>query len=202
MSANQELYSVYRDKRIAIVGGADDKVSPIPADTDLVVQINNHWCNNDARADIVYSAGTQPPLLSQKTQVVILIKPMTLPDDMGWREAAEAFGAKFYWFDNNRYLGANPRGPEHDWLNRLGCELHSIPLTGIAAIAHIVKFPVASIFLTGFTFYMDKDGSVPELRDSHKILAHVEWLQKLARRDERIACCPHTTHALGLGNYY
>lgn len=63
--------------------------------------------------------------------------------------------------------------------------IQSKPYTGILAMHHLLSFPIAELFMTGFTFYHDSE-SFPEHVNGHSNLRQLLYLKDLLCADFRL----------------
>ena len=94
----------------------------------------------------------------------------------------------------NDYLCLNQNGENVDWYSSLYGRLKGVPLTGILALAHLVRMPILELTITGFDFYVDEYeqnlvnspyGLIPK-RDAHQLLPQVLYLCEQIKKDFRL----------------
>lgn len=169
-------------KRVAIVGGAPAHESI--EDYDFIVHTNDHWARIGGRVDAVYSGSPVPPSVEYPSLKYIAAQKCG-HHFHAWKALAQRTETPLVVFDTRRYLAPHPEGPEQQWGNALAMELETKPFTGVAAIAHLLRFPIAELFVTGFTFYFDGE-RFPHRIEPHLVRPQMEWLARRAYCDRRI----------------
>lgn len=172
------------EAEVVLIGGGEvDLAEYQRSDRPLVfARVNNHTARQGGRADMVYTSGTEAPLLDYRGSFIIECRPLPDIPPSTWERPRG-----FLRYDTNFYSGPNPYGPEHEWLNSLHHELNTIPLTGMIAVAHLLSMPIQSLELIGFDFYKAEG---KDTRDSHFLPAQMEWLERQVDRDRRLLLSP------------
>lgn len=173
---------LYKAKVLLVGGGPFNPEEFIDEGYDVWVRINNHYLIQGGRVDVLYTSGAQDPEEGLEHSIVVNCHPVEPTQEASpW----ESVGMRYLRYDTQLYQGANPYGPEHEWLNKLHRELDTMPLTGMIAVAHLLSMPIAELELTGFDFYQ-RMGIQPHHRDSHLLYPQIEWLGEQCAKDKRI----------------
>lgn len=175
-------------KSVAIIGGAPS-FDEAAFDADVVVRINEHAVTQGGRADVIYSALANDPQQFFKAGIAKNLR-WFMADRRG-RFYSEPFlhqlavhRVQTFTYETIEHHAPGYRLSEF-WLNRVMAQYKCKPFTGIVAALHALAHPVASVYLTGFTFYA-KDGHVPAFRHSHLIEPNREIVADLLRWDRRL----------------
>ena len=84
------------------------------------------------------------------------------------------------------FVRCSPFGPGDEWYNAFSKKLKTRPLTGIAALAFFLRFPIQSIHLTGFDFYTNTYRFIPFEIGGHRLFSQVDWLRETIETDARV----------------
>lgn len=178
IKAERELCDYLYNKSVSIVGNASDANMIAAHQRDVVVGVNS--LNFNYHGMFWGSTVTNFPLKPQ--QFLVYNRLCIVPEAL-----ERCSGVIQIPYTSEMYMGLNPRAPEEEWLNAFSHSLGTNPLTGILAIAYLLRFPIKELFITGFTFYKDGNGVIPYQRDSHLIWPQLSWLRFLSQVDYRIS---------------
>jgi len=172
-----------RGLKIKVVGGAEywDKVK----DADFVVRINQHYLRQGGRVNALYVGPGLDTWELDCHPSFIAYSGAHVNYTSKWFKLCTDIRATDYRYYSLASKQANPFGVDAQWCNTLNHELGTNPLTGIIAIAHLLTLPIASLHITGFTFYAS-GSEIPLMRDSHHLVSQFEWLKARAKFDTRI----------------
>lgn len=208
----ENFYREYLEgKSVLLVGGAD---GPIPQQAfDVVVRINSHLPRQGGRCDVLYHTGVgtpsiNPSLLSYMPNVKFVFLnsvdgqyevrnnkyPVYLPFVRSLRELRPK--AEIGFFAQGEWMEKNPYGPEQEWLNDLHKKYNCKLFTGLTALAHIMRFNPARIFVTGMTLYVEQTHGAREGKvESHEISGNLAFITDAAR-DSRVVLSAELRRAL------
>lgn len=165
--------------------------------------INHHW-DRKSPIDIHYVSGCRD--LSEMTthyryrpEFIWMNIPMCycVPDmrQEPIRQYAIRENKQLGYFFQTEHVPTNPIDPELEWSNTLYRELGTMPLTGIVAIEHLLRQPLAQLFVTGMDFFRTGD-ILPRRIGPHEIEPQVEWLRRKRHCDRRLTCDARLTEIL------
>lgn len=194
-----------KNKTVIIIGGADGQTS-IPVGVgmpDVFVRINGHLPRQGGSCHVLYHTGVanpdiHPSLISymDKIEFVFLnsvdgqyeVRNRSEPVYVPFLDALTDLKPKAHvgFFAQGEWLEKNPYGPEQEWLNDLHKKYSCKLFTGNVALAHIMRFQPAKIFVTGMTMYVEKTGGNREGKiESHETEGNLRFL-KDASIDPRV----------------
>ncbi len=177
-------------KSIALIGGAPEADERRAAAADIVIRCNVHpgVCNGR------YIGGTVKFLPTVGLDFAWIDYRCLLSLD-SWRP----HGIRIFTFENLEYEGVSPRGEAFEWLNALNKQLRSVPLTGILAADHLLQYPIGSLYVTGFDFWIDEIetlrrydplGRITYWKHNHELRSQLRWLLHRAEVDRRVRLDP------------
>lgn len=192
-------------KTVMIVGGADgqNSVTPGVGRPDVYVRINGHITRQGGACDVLYhtcvaTPDINPSLISylDRVQFVFLnavdgqyeVRNQPRPAYAPFLTSLRSLKphVEVGYFAQGEWLNNNPYGPEMEWLNDLHKKFKCKLFTGNVALAHIMRFNPAKIFVTGMTMYAEKTGGsrVGKI-ESHETEGNLQFL-KAASLDKRV----------------
>lgn len=181
----QKLYELVKGKHVALIGGHTPSVDRDAAlNCDLICSVHNHAHRVALDPHIIVS-GWERPELNRLTEVVVV--NIANPHAHETLKQCAIGGQSTILYDSITYKETNPHGAEFEWYNVFTKELGTTPFTGITALKLLTMLPIASVFVTGFTFYVSEDGTTfPYLVPPHHIGPQVNWLSRLRLNDSRV----------------
>lgn len=184
------LISFFRGRSVAVVGGMHSWDQEQAEQADIVVRINSNVDFQGGRCDVlVVQSQVYPPtpsLMKDFADVQLVLYECDGKSATAWEAALSGSRSKLVPYSGACYQFENTLGFDTEWMNTLSHELGSRPLTGIAAIAFVLMFPIRELFITGFDFYYSRFGFIPWEIPGHLLHAQVEWLAKRAKNNSRI----------------
>ena len=198
----QEAYSRHlKNKRVALVGGADNFSYSELFERDIVVTVNDHCIRQKIKPDVIYHVIRGPDLWNA------LIRLLDTPPKFFWgsiRDDPYERGISDYrdvdefvnewhrppeqWvghFAAGEWDGPNPYGEEYEWLNQIHHKYDCKLLTGLVGLADIMRYEPEEIFVCGMDLYLDNLRGRPGYRDSHRIQGNIDFIND-ARDDGRV----------------
>lgn len=189
MSPPIDLQSFFRNKSVALIGGADSAITAELqrcSQADLIISVHNHAYVSNLSPHIIFSGWVAPELTPLVRLCVINIAN---PESHNHMKACAVAGAAVVAWDSQEYKGVNPNGPNFEWSNVLAKEINARPLTGIAALRWLLTMPVREVFVTGLTCYgrmLDGCAEFPQRVHSHRLSRQIDYLEKLPLLDARV----------------
>lgn len=202
----EDRYAQYlANKTVMIVGGADGQntIAPGVGRPDVFVRINNHITRQGGACDVLYhtcvaTPDISPSLISylDRLQFAFLNavdgqyevrnqpRPTYVPFVTSLRSIKPH--VEIGYFAQGEWMDKNPYGPEMEWLNDLHKKYKCKLFTGNVALAHIMRFEPAKIFVTGMTMYAELTNGVRTGKiESHETEGNLQFL-KAASQDKRV----------------
>lgn len=201
-----EFKHMLTGRSVAVVGGmreADGSLKfsrGIFGDYDLVALVNpkKPWpVELFPRGFLVYTcADNSCPMFdaSMYAQAYIVEHGGELARDY-W-DHSDRHNIPYLEFLRDQYGKTNPVCPTLEWHNVLARKLRTKPLTGITAIAHLLRFPIARLYVTGMDFYQSLpaeqrtvcsvDGRAFQRYNNHDLKPQMDWLAETAWLDLRV----------------
>ena len=173
---SEAVSEILRGKTLCLVGGGRRVDRSLLKNSEIVVGIHHHYIF----ADAIYTRAHEPPA----SGLLFAGVDINSPAIEAWREWSTAHGSPLIYFDTNIYRGRAWHGAAFEWCNDFTSSLDTMPLTGIMAVAHLLRFPISQLSLTGFDFYADRINRIPARRDSHDLLVQAHWLLQLLFKEE------------------
>lgn len=203
MAEIREAYSEFLSgKRVCIVGGADNFNREKLEAYDIIVSINDHCVRQGLKPDVIYHVIRGPDLFNG------LIRLLDTPPRFLWANIRDnEFDSGFsderqvdefvrewhrppsQWvgfFAAGEWEGENPYGSEYEWLNVIHKKYDCKLLTGLIALADIMRYDPEVIMLCGMTMYLDNLRGLPGYRDTHRIWGNIEFLEAAFWDDGRV----------------
>lgn len=182
----EELSTLVRGKSIALVGGyapaiKHDGISKC----DIICSAHNHAQRAGLDPQVIFS-GWAAPELTTRTEIVVV--NIANPESHHTIKACAISGKSTVLYDSFIYKGLNPHGPDFEWYNVFAKDLRATPFTGIAAMKFLLSLPIASLYVTGFTFYANERGEFPYRVASHHVEPQVRWFRSVLQSDSRVEC--------------
>lgn len=189
-------YSKYLyNKRVIVIGGADNYDEAIIDDFDIAVWPNGfgHYLRHrGAPVDVFYIG------LGNKTEEEAISTAREFEDALSFvfwnaifyedvRKEAEALtGIEHGLVALGEWGKANPYGVECEGLNILHNWFGGTFFTGVAAMAHICSFMPKEVFATGMTLYVEDGLPMNKFKGVHYLAASVRYLKFLHICDHRV----------------
>lgn len=189
------------NKIVQITGGADTpgSITPGVGKPHVHVRINGHLVRQGGPCDVLYHTGVGTPDISETlvsylghTGFVFLnavdgfyevrtrTEPVYVPFLKTLRQLRPSIEVGY--FAQGEWLGQNPYGPSYEWLNDLHKKYNCKFFTGNVALAHIMRFNPAKIFVTGMTMYAEKtQGQRTGKVESHEIEGNLQFLKDASK---------------------
>ena len=173
ININDVIFEQLYKKDVALIGGAPSADLFEAEKADFIVYVNNHWLKYHGRIDAAYMCSAELPSFPVE-ELLFLAFARTGGHGKEIESICKDKNVPYLKFAQGMYKGANPYGPECEWINSFSWELGTHPFTGAIAMKHLLSFPIKSLYVTGFTFW-EKDGVVPRLREPHLVVPNMEY---------------------------
>lgn len=198
-------------KSVVIVGGASQYFDEKELSSfDVVARTNDHAITQGGKCDVIYHTVRGQGLEKYRlldTEIApsfVWLNCVDGPWECGlnpWR-MAERYDNHFTrwrksqigYFTQGEWPYWNPYGPEHEWLNVIHKEHNCKLLTGLVALAHVMRSKAKSIHLACMDLYQFVDAndlsakSAPGYRHSHFLPGQISFLRQAAK-DTRVTFC-------------
>lgn len=197
-------YNYLDGKNLCLVGGARyaDEIPAAFFRRYVVMQVNHHPKRRTHQP--CHWWVTRPNAFLSIDELKVFAAPMIVstPINKQWflpmNEYAFSLGAAFIPWVDGQYTKANPYHYSLEWCNAFHNQLDTMPFVGVLALQMALRFPVRSIFLTGFDFYAehrkDKTGSI----ESHGLKPQMKWMKEIWNQDFRVRYDRTLMRILGL----
>ena len=196
-----DIYKNYKDylkdKIVVIVGGGENINEELVESADIVVRINQHWLTQGGRIDVLYHTmfgrGLEPENLMKLFKEDFRPKFMFLNKlDRYWELGLSQYKIDdlFYnfqkehsnetqieYFAQGQWLYQNPYGDRYEWLNEIHKKFNCKLLTGLVALADVLRFKPREVYTQGMNLYYGKPKRLKEYRDSHFIPGQIAFLK-------------------------
>lgn len=103
-----------------------------------------------------------------------------------WDYVAQQQFATLFPFHESAFPKLNPYHHSLEWCNQFWNQLQTNPFIGVLAIKMILLFPVKSLWIRGFDFFREPNGTIRKKLSCHVIGRQIEWLRELYNSDMRI----------------
>lgn len=215
---NITTYNQYLcNKSVLLVGGSPQFDIKELNDYDVIIRINDHVIVQGGRCDVLYHTVRGLGLESYKllfANIVPCFAWLNVVDGpwesglnpkrmaQNYEKHFESNGCKVGYFAQGEWLFWNPYGPEHEWLNALHKRHNCKLLTGLVALAHIMRSKAKSITLTAMDLYtrINANENLPKSREgyrhSHFLPGQVSFLKE-AKQDSRVRLPQQLIDAIG-----
>jgi hypothetical protein len=181
---------------VVLIGGADN-YRDVYNHGEVVVRTNNHWQRQAGACDIIYhtvcggdlSPESNVAALPEEGLSFLFLNLVDTEYEVGSfvepRYKMLADGAKRNYgndvgvglFAQGEWLEANPYGAEHEWLNQLHKKYNCKLLTGLVALADLLRYDPYDIFVCGMDLYKNDGAPTREgWRHSHKLDGNIQFL--------------------------
>lgn len=186
----REFEEIVTGKDIALIGGAKNANEERALQAEIVARCNL-YVHDGQRCDMAFLAGNGPDTKPRglKWLCVNAGSPKCMEAIQKWDRS----DLREFAFINMVFRGADPFGPEHEWLNMFGHQLGSMPLCGILAARLLTLCPIKSLYVTGFDFYIDDHDNAHDIRGKklwqrgpHELSNQLDWLVSLEEFDRRV----------------
>lgn len=204
---NEELFTKYvTGREVVVVGGADKAITLDIRHADIVVRINNHWLRQGGGCDVLYHTIKSPhisiedlwadkefaPSFFMMNAVddafeIGLIKTPTRMKAINWCSENNVETGSFV---QNMYGDCNPYDYTLDWLPQLHQKYNAVLFTGLIAVAHMARYPVSTLTVTGMNFYIDSDTNPDRNQGLHNVRGNIQFLRDLEAQDSRVFLDP------------
>ena len=192
-----------KDRSIVIIGGSDAYSCNEIGHYDIVVRINNHWLRQKGRCDVVYTTVLlKKPLHVNQLQVpefrphyamLNLVdtkyeyNQKEVPNYLTFAEWCQSEQkVKIGFFAQGVWLEQNPYGEQYEWLNLLHHQYDTKFLTGVVALADIIRYSPKRIFVCGMDMYKKEVPPGALFRESHGMPGNIQFLKDVQKRDSRV----------------
>ena len=185
-------------QEVAIIGGSDFPDRERRRLTSWswpgrIVRINEHVLRQGGRCDVIYHTTTSTPPISSRLfdgdfrPAWVFLNLVDYEYEGGnreeplwsswWHQARKRWPeVRLGHFAQGQWGRQNPYGAEHEWLNEIHNRLDAILLTGVVALAHVLRFRPARVYVTGFDLY---DGA--GIAGLHDLSKNARFLAELLR---------------------
>lgn len=184
---NLHIMRQLQGKRVLLVGGGDTEYDNEHSDFHVVIRINDRY-KGHRRTDALIVGSAINLDFSEELQpmlewIAINRVDARLAELKQW---ADYNALSTVEFDTTVYREAHPLDG-NEWLNKLGKEIHTTPLTGIVAVAMLLQCPLSWLHITGFTFYANEElKEVPAQIGCHQVRPQIDWLRSRFESDCRL----------------
>lgn len=191
---DSQMVELLAGQRVVIFGGASDGM---PADEGnqfgVHVHVNNHWLDHGGQCDVIYhgSSGDAEEIYDLSCElkkgdcrpIFHIYKGRAYCK--GLAEIADSNGSHFRWYSEKATTKSRHWAECEIWFASLAREMASgykaFPLTGMAAVYDILRYPIRSLTVAGMTWYAGNPAKW-KAEEAHNIPGNAAWFSDLVKR--------------------
>lgn len=211
-----------KGKRVLLIGGSEEKTDAASTESyDVVIRVNGHLERQGGRCDVMYHTcvpgltGTLAPKLKRTSfiflnlvdtdcsrQVPVYADFLSQLLFLRNRTKSNYPMINVGYFAQGTWLERNPYGSQYEWLNELHQKYNTKFFTGLVALAHVLRFNPANVFVRGMNMYVkETGGKVGGRIESHELEGNLNFLADVREDDDRVVFCEELIKALGRYGY-